>query len=70
MALTGYYSASPGYEQCEHRLLTFEQQLLETGQATAYIFANGQFREITVTPEPDEGPLSDEEVSSMLTTMN
>lgn len=43
----------------------FEHQLTTEGHATAYVFENGTFREITVTHD-DGGPLTDEEVAIML----
>jgi hypothetical protein len=43
----------------------FERQLVEAGQATAYVFENGEFHQITVTHD-DGGPLTDEEVAIMM----
>ncbi|NJM07399.1 hypothetical protein HC891_16260 [Candidatus Gracilibacteria bacterium] len=43
----------------------FERQLMTEGQATAYVFEHGQFKEITVSRD-DGGSLTDEEVAIML----
>lgn len=43
----------------------FERQLVEEGRATAYVFENGEFHEVTVTHD-DGGPLTDEEVAIMM----
>jgi hypothetical protein len=51
-------------EEAQH-IDAFERELVETGQATAYVFEDGKFREITVTRD-DGGPLTNEEVAIMM----
>jgi hypothetical protein len=50
------------------QIADFERELRETGHVTAYQWsdARGQFVPVTVTPDPQEGPLTDEEVAIML----
>jgi hypothetical protein len=50
------------------RIANFERELRETGQTTVYTWsdARGELVPVIMTRDPEEGPLTDEEVAIML----